>query len=56
MHLPENGSKSMNGTQQDFKPRFREVSQDEIDHLPSPVHRAVAMDYLKRGFWRLKKA
>jgi len=44
----------MNKSQQEYRPRFREISRDEIDHLPTPIHKALAEDYLKRGFWRLK--
>ena len=37
----------------DYKPAPREVTTEELEHLPSPIHRAIAEDYIKKGYWKL---
>lgn len=34
-------------------PPALELTRDMIEHLPSDLHKAIAQDYISRGYWRL---
>lgn len=35
------------------RPPVLEITKDMIEHLPSDLHKAIARDYVSRGYWRL---
>lgn len=45
----------MNESKPDYQPKFREVTREIIEHLPTALHKALAQDNVKRGLWRLKE-
>jgi hypothetical protein len=39
--------------QPEYIPNYREITQEMLNALPSFIHKAIALDYVSKGYWRL---